>query len=154
MPVISEPIDYEKLLAAWIEEREALDLMIDWARKKLGKETAKAPTARIRLDNPLPSVPSALPSDSFFRMTVPQAIKTFLNMVKRPRTAKQITEALDLGGLTHQAKNLYATVYPTLLRMEKNEEVVRVSNGEWALAEWYANSSRKSSQGEKAESGS
>jgi len=48
-----------------------------------------------------------------------------------------ITEGLKRGGLTTKARNLYATVYPTLLRMEKSGDVVRVTKGEWGLAEWY-----------------
>ncbi len=45
--------------------------------------------------------------------------------------------ALDNGGLTHHAKNLYATVYPTILRIEAANEAVRVGNGNWGLTECY-----------------
>jgi hypothetical protein len=78
-----------------------------------------------------------LANDSFFHLSVPEAIKKYLNIAKRPKTTKDITVALDVGGLTHHAKNLYQTVYPTLLRMEQAKQVVRVGKGEWGLAEWY-----------------
>ena len=145
--------DYGQLLAHLEEERENIERLIVWVKGKMAQdgtvEAGVMPAAKLS-----PSVPTRFPrlaQDSFFRMSVPDAIKKYLNIVKRPKTAKDITAALDSGGLTHQAKNLYATIYPTLLRMEKAKEVVRVGKGEWALSEWYP-SGRKASQEEKTES--
>jgi len=143
---------YQQILTELEEERQNIDRLIIWVKNRMEqsdstdvitsavKSTAIAP----------PRFPRTLAPDTFFRMTVPDAIKKYLGIVKRPKTAKDITGALDVGGLTHQAKNLYATVYPTLLRMEGNEEVVRVGKGEWGLSEWYPGG-RKAAQEEKAE---
>jgi hypothetical protein len=150
-----EPIDYAGLIEKLLEDRADIDRMVAWATRKLKEETGELPvTASQPQPNAKPINPiryGSLAPDTFFRMTVPDAIKKYLNIAKRPKTAKDITAALDSGGLTHQAKNLYATVYPTLMRMEGNNDVARVGKGEWGLAEWYPGS-RKGNQEEKTES--
>lgn len=95
--------------------------------------------------------PRIIEPDAFFRMTVSDSIKKYLNIVKRPKTAKDIVEGLQQGGLTTKAKNLYATVYPTLLRMEEGGIVVRVTSTEWGLAEWYPGGRKNSQQSEEKE---
>ena len=144
---------YQQLLAELEQERENIERMIVWVKGRMeqtdsvGTITAPAKSTPMRF-------PRLLAPDAFFRMSVPDAIKGYLNVVKRPKTAKDITEGLQQGGLTTKAKNLYATVYPTLLRMEEGGEVVRVTKTEWGLTEWYPGS-RKSNQSpeekEKAE---
>ena len=144
-----EETDYEQLLKDLVEERADIDRMIAWVQKRLGQGPDSV-ESNVQSPKPASTVPMRFPRlapDTFFRMSVPQAIKTLLSIVKRPKSAKEITAALDNGGLTHQAKNLYATVYPTLMRMERAGEVVRVGKGEWGLSEWYP-SGRKAS-GEK-----
>ena len=148
-----EETDYQQLLADLEQERENIERMIVWVKGRMAQSDSTqqivAPVAKPDASFPM-RFPRLAP-DSFFRMTIPQAIKAFLNIAKRPKVAKEITKALKNGGLTSQAKNLYGTVYPTLLRMEKAGEVVRVGNGEWGLAEWYPGG-RKASQEDKEES--
>ena|SRR5579863_4088536 len=142
----------EQLLTELEHERENIDRMIIWVKGRMEQtdsaESVVSP-AKPALNTPM-RFPRVLAADTFFRLTVPEAIKKYLNIAKRPKTAKDITAGLEAGGLTHQAKNLYATVYPTLLRMEKANEVARISKGEWGLSEWY--SGRKANQEEKTES--
>lgn len=149
-----EGADYEQILADLEQERENIERMIIWVKGRMQQsDSAEATASPARPANTGPMrFPRLLPPDAFFRMSVPDAIKKYLNMTnKRPKTAKEITAALDTGGLTHQAKNLYATVYPTLMRMEDAKEVVRVGKREWGLTEWYP-SGRKANQDEKTES--
>jgi len=136
---VSEPIDYGHIVEKLLEDRADIDRMIAWAKRK---EQEQAGEASLTTPAPQPGPDGLmrfprLANDSFFRLSVPDAIKKYLNIAKRPKTAKDITAALDAGGLTHQAKNLYQTVYPTLLRMEDAKDVVRVGKGEWGLTEWY-----------------
>ena len=138
---MSEETDYAQLLRTLEEERADIDRLIAWVNKRIGQEPGSAQPPNSSLAKSSPTVSSLhltrLASDEFFRMSVPQAIKAFLNLSKRPKSAKEITAGLQNGGLAHKARNLYATVYPTLLRMEKAAEVVRVRKGEWGLTEWY-----------------
>jgi hypothetical protein len=148
-----EEAGYQQLLADLEQERENIERMIVWVKGRMQQsdsaEVAATPTPKPGLDGNV-RFPRLLPSDAFFRLSVPDAIKKYLSMVKRPKTGKQITTALDTGGLTHQAKNLYQTVYPTLLRMERDNLVVRVGEREWGLAEWYP-SGRKATLSEKVQ---
>ncbi len=151
---MSDPIDYGQLVEKLLEDRADIDRMIAWAKRK---EQEEAGEGSLTTPAPKPGPDGLmrfprLANDSFFRLSVPDAIKKYLNIAKRPRAAKDITAALDAGGLTHQAKNLYQTVYPTLLRMEGVNEVVRVGKGEWGLAEWYPGGRKTSEEKSDSES--
>lgn len=134
-------MDYQQLLAELEQERENIERMIVWVRGRMQQgdtaETIVKTGPVVSVDGRVRFPRVGMSSDAFFRMSVPDAIKKFLNIAKGPRTAKEITAGLEQGGLTHQAKNLYATVYPTLLRMSQAGDVVRVGSGQWGLAEWY-----------------
>jgi hypothetical protein len=132
---LSEGTNYEALLTELVEERANLDRMIAWVQRRLDKgELSVSP----------PQQPSTgilrfprLRPDQFFKMSVPEAIRAFLNIMKRPQSARDITDALQAGGLSHRAQDLYQTVFPTLQRMKGKGEVDKLANGEWGLAEWY-----------------
>jgi hypothetical protein len=134
-------MDYEQLLQELEQEREGIERMIVWVRGRMQQgdkaESAVKTGPVVSVDGRVRFPRVGMASDTFFRMSVPEAIKKFLNIAKGPRTAKDITAGLDQGGLIHQAKNLYATVYPTLLRMEQSGDVARVGKGQWGLTEWY-----------------
>lgn len=156
-----ETFDYKGLLDALEAEKQDIERIIVWVKSRMAQSgevsvalTSATDTGALSKLRPPHSrfYGGGLPSDTFFRMSVPDAIKKYLNIMKRPQTAKEITAALDSGGLTHKAKNLYATVYPTLLRMEKTNEVTRTKNGEWALSDWYGSGGRKTNQAESGES--
>ena len=136
----AEKIDYDKLLAELLEERAGIDNMIAWVEKRVGRSAnpdgQPSPTLPRSLEQPM-RFPRTLAPDAFFRMNVPDAITAYLNIVKGPRSAKDITEALKQGGLITRAKDLYQTVFPTLTRMEKKGQIAKLNNGDWGLAEWY-----------------
>lgn len=136
---------YEKILDDLMEERANLDRMIDWVKGKLSKNDSGDPVTveKLRSQWGEPTRFPGLRSDSFFKLTTQQAIKACLNIMKKPMTAKDITSALQAGGLTHKAKDLYQTVFPTLMRMKKSGEIDKLPDGNWGLSEWY---NRKSSQ--------
>jgi HB1, ASXL, restriction endonuclease HTH domain len=140
--------DYQLILEQLEEEQENIARLIVWVKGKMAQQDGGVQTVvETAAKQSGPSrFPRFLPRDAFFRMSVTDAIKKCLNAFKRPMTAKDITETLNEGGLTHQAKNLYATVYPTLLRMEAANEVARVGKGEWGLAEWYPGGKKTSAE--------
>jgi hypothetical protein len=83
------------------------------------------------------SEPSELRKDSFFGLTIPDAIRKALRIAKQPLTLSALTANLRQGGMLSNAGDLMRTVSATLARMKKNEgEVVQVQGG-WALREWY-----------------
>jgi hypothetical protein len=75
-----------------------------------------------------------IPHDAFFQMTIPDAAKKYLAIVKQTKPNPQIAESLLKGGLKSAAKN-----FPETLRtiLSRDDRFVRV-NSEWGLAEWYS----------------
>jgi uncharacterized membrane protein len=72
--------------------------------------------------------------DSFFGMTILDAIKKYLAMTKQTQSAPDIADALVRGGMKSAAKDFVGNVRTTL---SKNEAFVSVKNGEWGLSLWY-----------------
>lgn len=72
--------------------------------------------------------------DTFFNMTIADAAKKYLLIVKTSKPTAEIAAALERGGLKHSSKD-----FPTTVRsiLGQREEFTRVPNGEWGLTEWY-----------------
>ncbi len=77
--------------------------------------------------------------DAFFSMSVVDAAVKYLDIVKKPQSLKDVTTALEKGGLIHQSKKFETTVYAMLSRAEKRGDRVRRFHKNWALASWYPN---------------
>jgi len=145
-------------LEAWLAELEAemaaRAVVIASIKQKLGLTAEASPAGsapavtaasgvhRSRTD----SVFGPLRSDSFFGLSVPDAIRKYLAMVKRPQPPKDIAAALKLGGVLSQATNFYANVTTSLKRLRDVGIVVNTGEG-WGLAEWYPNRSRQGDSG-------
>lgn len=82
--------------------------------------------------------PSEIRSDSFFGLSIPDAIRKCFRMSKRPLSLSEATTLLKSGGLLTTAQNLMQTVSATLQRMRKTDgDVVSLGKGQWGLSEWY-----------------
>lgn len=127
----TEVIDYELVLADLEAKRAALDSAIAGIRQmlSLGAQSATAANGGGR-DSTI------VESDTFFGMSIGDAAKKYLRMMKRKQPAAKIAEALDFGGLQHTSKSFPNTVRTTLIRLESEGAVVQVGK-EWGLAEWY-----------------
>ena len=123
--------DLESRILEWQRTIEVLKIM----RDHTGVVPLPLPAALTALQ---PHSPGAdFPSDAFFNMSIPDAVKKYLAMVKRKQSTKRIVEALERGGYPHQSKNFYNTVFGVLNRHWKTQgEIVKVGS-EWGLAEWY-----------------
>jgi hypothetical protein len=126
-------INYEAVLADLRAKREAIDSAIVGIEKVLGI-SATGIVASIA-GTPAVSL-EGIPSDAFFGLSIPDAIKKCLGMLKRKQPVKVLCDALGRGGVNSTSKNFYSTVYSTLARMEKVGDVVKIDT-EWGLPEWY-----------------
>lgn len=72
--------------------------------------------------------------DTFFNMTIGEAAKKFLAMVKTTKSTAEIAEGLERGGLKHSSKSFATTVRSII---GAREDFTRVPNGDWGLTEWY-----------------
>ena len=136
----TDPMD----LAGWLEELEkehaARAVVIASVRQRLGLDAA-APSATVAMPGaprPNTDVSGPLRSDTFFRLSIPEAIKKFLNMAKRPQSPKDIAAALKQGGVLSQSSHFYANVTTALKRLRDAGDVVNTKEG-WGLSEWYPN---------------
>jgi hypothetical protein len=137
---MAEGTDYEKILNELQEDRVNLDRLIAWVKGKLAKTNSDEPVTVEKLLPQRQNEPIRFPRlkpDTFFKMSFQQAIRECLSIMRRPMTAREITDALRSGGLTHKAKDLYQTVFPTLSRMKGKGEVDKLPDGLWGLSEWY-----------------
>jgi hypothetical protein len=123
-----DSLEAEKIvLEGWKKERATLDAAIAMLESRIGARG-------IGLGG-FPSVSSVdhIAPDTFFRMTIQEAIKKFLKMVGKPaRAATEIVDALNCGGLSVA----YPTVYTSLTRLRDKTEVVKAGEN-WGLDEWY-----------------
>lgn len=126
---------YLAVLADLERERDQINGMIALIRKRAGL-SSEEPVAGTSPNGTGPHNPESfeLRSDTFFGMVISDAIKKYLNIVKRPRRTAEIAHALEEGGLQHTSKRWFATVQTTLNRMQG--VVVKLPNG-WGLLEWY-----------------
>jgi hypothetical protein len=72
--------------------------------------------------------------DTFFNMTIGEAAKKYLSIVKTTKSTAEIAEGLERGGLKHSSKSFTTTVRSII---GVREDFTRVPNGDWGLTEWY-----------------
>ncbi len=120
-------INYIAVLADLEERKAKLDAAIEGIRAILGESSGI----------PIKKASKEIESDSFFGISIVDATKKYLRMVKSKKSTTDIVTALEQGGITHTSKNFTTTVYSVLFReMNKTGEIVRVGQ-DWGLAEWY-----------------
>jgi hypothetical protein len=134
-------MNYDSVLA-WLEaKRTALDQAIAGVRALMGLEqqaSGGTPTMTVRATSAEDIQPG-----TFLSMSITDATKKFLNLVKCPQTTTEIAEALRRGGLHSTSKDYTTNVYTILARHEKQVgEIVRVEK-RWGLVEWFPNYRRR-----------
>lgn len=135
-----QTIDYQAVLADLKKRRDDMDRAIAALEMIVAGQTGSAPGSLVDEAN--------IPSDAFFGMTIREAVKKYLGIVKRKKPLHEIVKALEAGGIPHQSKNFYMSVSTSVRR---DKDIVKVG-GEWGLAGWYGGNARKQKPGKsKAE---
>lgn len=132
----TESVNYDAVLADLTAKRDQLNVAIE-AIRSLGAVGGLAGAANVTSST---TAAQKIEPDAFFGLTVVEASRKYLAMMKRPQTTPTITEALQAGGYLFQSGNPSTTVASILNRSDsKSGEVVRVGKGMWGLADWYPN---------------
>ena len=135
-----EPFDFEAVITHLEAKRASLDAAISALRLALDMGATTALSGATPSAATKPIDPANIRDDAFFGLSIGDAAKRYLEMVKRKQSIKEIADALDRGGLPHTSSNFMNTVGTMLNRAAKNDpELVRVGRGEWGLAGWYGN---------------
>jgi hypothetical protein len=143
---MSDPIDqmdhYDKVINELEAKKQVLDNAIQAVKEAKALATGVAYEPSSMPASGGGSLPPAsnnsvnIQSDAFFNMRVPDAIKKYLTIVKRPKSPNEISDALKAGGINSTAASFYSVVTTALRRLAADEEVVKVKK-DWGLASWY-----------------
>lgn len=123
-----QSIDYRAVLADLEARRAQLDQAIAAIRLFLG-EQGDGGSALF----------TEVKSDTFFGLSVTDAAKKYLTIVKDPKSTQEIADALKAGGFKSTAKNFYSNVFTALSR---DDTFCKIKRGQWALSEWSPGLSR------------
>jgi len=133
------------MLAEMERERDELTSAINLFRRRMGL-SATDPQSNVAVNGrptsdttgitgaPSDAGPLQITRDMFFGMNLPEAIRSYLSMVKRPTKASTIVKALADGGFQSTSSNFDTRVRQTL--SSRMPDIVNLPNG-WALAAWY-----------------
>ena len=130
----TEPVNYEAVLVDLRARRASIDAAIA-AIEQFQTALAGQPGEGIAVRQ---MDPTSISEDAFFGLSIVEAAKKYLGMVKRKQSIKEIADALDRGGLPHTSTNFVATV-ATMLRRANDPDLAKVGRGDWGLAGWYGN---------------
>jgi len=128
--------DYAAVLEDLERQRSELDSAIAVVKRMLGRPVGEqdAATTGKSLSG---SMSLTLTPTAFFGMSVGDAAKKYLAIVKEPKSAPEIAKALLAHGLKTMSKNFTQIVVSSLDRRVETGEVVRPKRGLWGLKEWY-----------------
>lgn len=128
--------NYETVLADLEARRAQIDAAIQAIRLMMGAGTGAPVSNGSAPIQQRVTGPQDVPPGEFHRLSIVDATKKYLDMVKAKQPISQIIRALEQGGLP-PAK--YNTVYSVLRRREGQVgDLLRIGD-EWALTEWYPN---------------
>jgi len=76
----------------------------------------------------------AIHPDTFFGLSLMEAAKKYLRLVRRAQHTSAIADALARGGLKRPQES---TLSSLLVRAAKGRDIIKVGKAMWGLSEWY-----------------
>src|SRR5690348_7975382 len=125
---------YDAVIADVEAKRDRLTGIID-ALKELKALGIPMVAVNGIVGNPNITIGATIPHDAFFGMTIPDAARKYLSIVKQTKPHPELCDALLEGGFQSRSENFREVVRSTLGR---NPDFVKIK-GQWGLKEWYGN---------------
>ncbi len=126
---------YRTVLKDLKRRKKVIDAAIAGVTALLGESEA-ALQACLPVSLPKTQESRDVASGSFADLTLTEAARAYLGMVKKPQSTTEIAEALENGGYPTESRNFRNTVRSVLDRHAKTVgEIVKVHRN-WGLAEW------------------
>jgi hypothetical protein len=138
-PMSTEPINYEAVIADLEAKKAHLETMIAGLRAIAGLANLGVPPSGGPGGMTPPSGGKIAP-DAFFGKSIPEAAVIHLGNVRKKMSTQELMDALESGGLP---KSKYNTVYAILRRRESQVGDIVNMQGEWGLASWFPNHTKK-----------
>lgn len=135
----AENIDLNSVIALLESKRAALDSAINALRAVLATGATGPTPEGTTLDFSVPfsaSGSGGIPDGAFHGKSIPEAIRLYLELIRKKQTAREISEGLKKGGIESTAKYFDKMIYATLDRLKKSREIVKIGS-EWGLPQWY-----------------
>jgi hypothetical protein len=151
-------LDVGAYLAGLKAERARLDIVIAHIESTLGltpSDTSYAgmgATGAMGMPSTGREAAGKVRSDEFFRMSIPEAVRRYLEIMKAPQSPTAIVGALKAGGVLSESKNFYTTVWTALKRLRKAGDIVNTRTG-WGLSDWYPNKPKGAVEDKKGKRG-
>ncbi len=136
MNVISDKLDYSKVLDDMLAKRAAIDAVIINIQTLLGMEPSESsPPASV---TPVSRTATDIPAVAFLGKSIPDAARLYFQIVKRKATSREIADALVRGGMETRSPRFHEIVRSVLDRARKaGGDIVKLDKSYWGLAEWY-----------------
>jgi hypothetical protein len=125
----SEGINYEAVLA----DLEARRAQLDAAIAAIKAITGLGPVSSAGVTSTAQTGNTNIAHDTFFGLSIPEATKTLLGIMKRRLSTPDVIKYLTQGGMPEPA---YNTTYAVLRRRQNQIGDIININGEWSLKEW------------------
>lgn len=126
---------YRTVLKDLKRRKKVIDAAIAGVTALLGESEA-ALQACLPVSLPKTQEAGDVASGSFADLTLTEAARAYLDMVKESQSTAEIAEALEKGGYPTESRNFRNTVRSVLDRHAKTVgEIVKVHRN-WGLAEW------------------
>lgn len=138
----TEPINYEAVIADLEAKKAHIESTIAALRAISGLGNLGSVPPPGGSGGPMGNGGKIAP-DAFLGKSIPDAAKIHLSNVRRKLSTQELMDALEAGGLPGSK---YNTVYAVLRRRENSVGDIVNIKGDWALAEWFPNYTKKSSK--------
>jgi len=128
--------NYESVLADLQARRDQIDAAIEAIRLIMGAGAGSDVSTSGGGGSQRAIAPHNVPAGAFHRLSIVDATKKYLDMVKSKQPTPQILKALEQGGLP---PTKYNTLYAVLRRRQSQVGDIVKMGDEWGLTEWYPN---------------
>src|SRR6267142_5730743 len=99
---------YEAALQDLEAERDELNLLIEALKRRIAGAGGRI------VQSGRPASERDIPTDAFFNMTIADATRKYLEIVKQTKSTSEIAQALERGGIKHASKDFSTTIRTTL----------------------------------------
>ena len=124
--------DYRRVLADLKAKRDTIHRTIEVVEQLIA---LGADSPSLGPVSHLPRVRNLIRNDAFAHLGISEAVEQYLRLARIPQRIQAIVDALQLGGVQHQSKQFYNTVW-TILNRGRKEGVFEKFGKLWGLADW------------------
>ena len=129
---------YRTVLKDLKRRKKVIDAAIAGVTALMGESEAEL-QACLPVSLPRTQESGDVASGSFAGLTLTDAARAYLDMVKEPQSTAEIADALERGGYPTESRNFRNTVRSVLDRHAKTVGKIVKVHRNWGLAEWSRN---------------